>query len=102
MPRKVHLKADCTSPIQECGTSIDYILAGYTSKLQVMDVGLNKPFKDYLRECFELRMMRDATSTVSREDVSKWVERAWGRITEQQIINTWNKVGIVSECAGLE
>ena len=43
----VHKKASCTRAIQELGTEIDYIGRHYTSKLQVLDVGVNKQFKNY-------------------------------------------------------
>ena len=45
--------------IEDCGSAIDFIPAGYTSKLQTMDVGLNKPFKDYLREKYEEWMVAE-------------------------------------------
>ena len=41
----VHLMASSSNQIKGCGTAIDYILGGYTSKLHVMDVVVNKPFK---------------------------------------------------------
>ena len=49
----VHLIASCSNQIKGCETTIDYILGGYTSKLQVMDVGVNKPFKGYVRQAYE-------------------------------------------------
>ena len=45
-----HLMASCSNQIKGCGTTIEYILGGYTSKLQMMDVGVNKPFKGYVRQ----------------------------------------------------
>ena len=32
---------------------MDYILGGHTSKLEVMDVGVNKPLNSYVREAYE-------------------------------------------------
>jgi DDE superfamily endonuclease len=49
----VHLMTTCCSAIKECGLEVDYNLGGYTSKPQVMDVGVNKPFKGYVREAYE-------------------------------------------------
>ena len=48
-----HLMASCSNQTKGCGITIDYILGGYTSKLQVMDVGVNKPFKGYVRQAYE-------------------------------------------------
>ena len=49
----VHLMASCSNQIKGFGSTIDYILGGYTSKLQEMDVGVNKPFKGYVRQAYE-------------------------------------------------
>ena len=46
----VHLMSSCINQIQDCGTKVDFVLEGYTSKLQVLDVGVNKPFKGYVKE----------------------------------------------------
>ena len=40
----VNLMAPCCNAIKVCGSEVDYILGGCTSKLQVIDVGVNKPF----------------------------------------------------------
>ena len=66
----VHLMASCSNQIKGCGTTIDYILGGYTSKLQVMDVGVNKPFKGYARQAYENFMIGNIENTkVRREDI---------------------------------
>jgi DDE superfamily endonuclease len=56
-----HLTSAVVSAIHSCQTEVDFIPAGYTSKLQVMDVGLNCPFKDEYRRQFELFMVTNAT-----------------------------------------
>ena len=45
----VQLRTTYGNAIKECGSEVDSILGGYTSKLQVMDVGVNMPFKGYMR-----------------------------------------------------
>jgi DDE superfamily endonuclease len=46
-----------TSKVQvtfsRCNTEIDFLPEGFTSRLQVMDVGANKPFKGYIRDEFD-------------------------------------------------
>ena len=39
---------------------MDYILGGHTSKLEVMDVGVNKPLNSYVREAYENFMIGKA------------------------------------------
>jgi DDE superfamily endonuclease len=49
--------AHCTFMVRDafsrCQTEIDYVLREYTSRLQVIDVGVNKPFKSYARNIFD-------------------------------------------------
>ena len=46
---KVHLMQSTVSAIQDTSTRVDFIPAGYTNVLQVLDVGVNKDFKVHLR-----------------------------------------------------
>ena len=46
----VHLMLSCGNEIQDCGTEVDFVVSGYTSKMKVLDVGVNKPFKCYTNE----------------------------------------------------
>ena len=41
----VHMMESVVRLLAECNTHVQYVPAGYTSKLQVMDVGVNAPFK---------------------------------------------------------
>ena len=41
----VHLMTSCCSVIKEYGSEVGYILGGYASRPQVMDVGVNNPLK---------------------------------------------------------
>jgi hypothetical protein len=43
---KVHLMGSVVGALEGCGTEVEFILPGYTGKLQVLDVGINKPFKE--------------------------------------------------------
>ena len=53
---------------------------GIQAKLQVLDVGINKPFMDYVKQCYEEFMVKNDGKKVSRLDVAKWVSTAWGKI----------------------
>jgi DDE superfamily endonuclease len=43
---------ECRSHLTACNTEVDLIPGGYTSRLQPMDIGLNKPFKKYVPDSF--------------------------------------------------
>ena len=80
-----------------CGTAVDFICGGYTSKLQVLDVGVNKPFKGYVRDAYENWMVANPHGTkVKRQDVAQWFWTAWERLSETTILNTWNLVSSVA------
>ncbi len=44
----VHLKEENVMAAQRAGVEVDFIPAGYTSCLQVLDKGVNKPFKQFI------------------------------------------------------
>jgi hypothetical protein len=46
---KVHIMDSVARAIEKCNCRIFYIPAGTTSRGQVLDVGINKPFKDKMR-----------------------------------------------------
>ena len=71
-----HLTRKVKYEIAMCGTELEVIPGGYTSKLQVMDVGLNKPFKDRLRECVEeFTLIAPIGLKPTRKIVSKWIKK---------------------------
>ena len=88
----VHMMSETMRKIQRCGTQVDNIPAGYTGAVQVLDKGVNKPFKDKL--CFEYLqwMVANANRKPKRNDVAKWISRAWGLVTVPSITNTWNSI----------
>jgi hypothetical protein len=89
-----HMSAACTREIENCGSSFDFIYGGYTGKLQVLDVGVNKQFKDYVREGFdEFQMDNVEGKKPSRLDVAHWITAAYKKVTADQICNTWDKIG---------
>ena len=67
----VHLMKSCLNAIQDCKTEVYFIIRGYTSKLQVLDVGINKPFKDYVKQFYKEFMVKNDGKKVSQLDVAK-------------------------------
>ncbi len=50
---EVHETATIKEALGNHGTKVLYIPRGFASRLQVLDVGVNKPFKHYMRQQFE-------------------------------------------------
>ena len=83
--------------IQDCGTEVDFILGRYKSKLQVLYVGINKPFKDYVKQCYKQFMVEKIEDKKATWlDVAKWVHEAWEIITPESITNTWSSIGFMN------
>ena len=95
---EAHMTSIVQTTIVSLNTTIVFIPAGHAAKLQVLDVGINKPFKDYNRREFKDCIIRhvgdEDTPTPHRRDVSNWASKAWKRIKKETILNTWKHVGI--------
>ena len=60
-----------------------------------MDVGVNKPFKSYVRQAYENFMIGNIENRkVRREDIVKWIETGWEKVKVEKITRTWAKVVI--------
>eukprot|EP00977_Amphora_coffeiformis_P015907 scaffold4786_cov198-Amphora_coffeaeformis.AAC.19 len=95
----VHLMPSVKKAIEECGTLLEYIPKGYTSRLQVCDAGLNKPFKDHMRATVHEWMILQGESVVKpdRPIVSYWIDHAWNKITRTTITNTWAHIQLAKK-----
>jgi DDE superfamily endonuclease len=90
------------SPVASCGAIVVFIPGGYTWRLQVMDVGINKPFKDRIRDGYDQFMCEhNYGSKAKREDVSQWVKLAFHGIRLSTIYRTWTKVGLETVGTGV-
>ena len=73
---------------------------GYTGNLQVMDVGINKPFKNYVQDETDDWMVKhfnditEAFPSPSRQDISRRVLISWNQISPSTISNTWAHIGL--------
>jgi hypothetical protein len=79
-----HMTEKVRMVIYVCDMEINFIIDGYTSKLQTMDVELNQPFKDEYWHQFEACMV---TSTTGKPH-----QQQDGAITTDMILNTWWRV----------
>jgi DDE superfamily endonuclease len=93
---KSHMTTAVAKAFADCNTEIDFLPDGYTSVLQPMDVGLNKPFKQYCRNCFEEWITSEGyKNRPHRRDASAWIASAWEDVRENTICKTWKKIGYV-------
>jgi DDE superfamily endonuclease len=84
-----HLTMAVRKAFADCNTEVDLIPGGYTSKLQPMDVGLNKPFKGYVSDNFTDWLIVNRNIKPTRQDVSAWIYSGWNRLSEQIVANSF-------------
>jgi hypothetical protein len=88
---KTHMMGSVRQRLASTGSECDIILPGYTAKLQVLDVGVNKPFKDHYRRQY-IAHLDAGGGKPTRQLVAQWIIGAWDSITVQTITNTWASV----------
>lgn len=75
-----------------------------TSKLQILDVGINKPFKSYMKArynlliCRKMDLMLDESrdNIITRETMIKWVADSWDEVKHSAITNTSRHIGFTT------
>ena len=90
----VHQKEDNVIALQRSGVEVDFIPAGYTAVLQVMDKGVHRTFKHFFREngINWLTQQELPNAKPTRILVARWIRDAWERVTASSIVNTWNSL----------
>jgi hypothetical protein len=75
---------------QRAGVEVDFIPAGYTSCLQVLDKGVNKPFKQFIQQqSIEWLQSAPQGAKPDRVTITNWVSTSWSRVSVEYITNTW-------------
>ncbi len=92
-----HMTAEVRKAFADCNTEVDLIPGGYTSRLQPMDVGLNKPFKGYVSDNFTDWLIVNRNVKPTRQDVSGWILNGWDRVSEQIVLNSFRGSGYIKD-----
>jgi hypothetical protein len=73
--------------------------ANMTSRVQILDVGINKPFKDYKRSQFNIFMQATQTTLggnkVTRELMGKGIADSWEKVSASFVLKTARKIGFI-------
>ena len=90
-----HLMADVCQFLSYWGTEVEYIPASYTNKMQPMDVGMNKPFKDGMQVCVEEFLVKQRVNMKqNQKDISHWINKSWNGIGDNVLLNTLKDIGV--------
>ena len=68
-----------------------------TSQVQMLDVGINKPFKDKVTEMYNEYMIANHTHNpkITRALMGYWIAEAWHNIKVSTITNTARGIGFI-------
>jgi hypothetical protein len=91
---RCHMMASVVGKIQDLGVELEHIPGGCTSICVLVDIGVNKPFKNRLRQQWEEWMIKEGlangtTSPPSREDIVRWTRYATVFLPSQIVRNAW-------------
>ena len=96
---KGHVTDSVKDQLCKMKTELVVIPGGMTSVLQPMDISINKPFKDRLRQQYLTWIAdpaRELTETgkikgAALSEVARWVSAAWKAIPESIIVRSFKK-----------
>jgi hypothetical protein len=95
----VHQTQKVRDNVSELGTLISMLPPNMTSRVQVLDVGINKPFKDNMRWFYSNFFVENAELNpkpkVTREIMAKWIADSWEMIRSDTILKTCSKIGFI-------
>ena len=107
---RVHLADPVKRALRQTNTDVAVIPGGLTSVLQPLDVCLNKPFKDRVRERWTTWIVEGEKSltpagnvrAASLTTVASWVLEAWRDLPEEMVARSFKKCGISNSTDGTE
>jgi hypothetical protein len=89
-----HLTTETRNALHEVGCIFISLPANSTSKVQLLDVGINKPFKDYYKRQRNKWMVDNLLETkVTRDMCATWISNSWEEVKRSSILNTARKIG---------
>ena len=107
---RAHLSQNVKSLLKESNTNVVVIPGGMTSILQPLDVGVNKPFKDQLRQRWN-KWMLDGEHSITpagrmkKPDlqlICKWILESWEVISPATIVQSFLRCSITNSLDGTE
>jgi hypothetical protein len=94
---RVHQEAEIISRLTTAGIETIFIPGGLTADLQPLDVGVNAPFKHYIREnSVNTPNFTNLSAQEKRFILAGTISRAWNAITRDTIVNSFNRALITT------
>ena len=92
----VHLMEEIVARLESLNVHQVVIPPGMTGELQPLDVGINKPFKDYVKDEYRRRRMKNISFTAKgyikkpgKKEFLQFVSKAWDKVSESVVRNSF-------------
>lgn len=91
---KSHMTASICKELADLHTEVEHIPGGYILRLQTMDVGGNKEFKDGMCHCVDDWMIKNPPNVRPKhQDVAHWISKAWNNVKSELLWRAWVHIG---------
>ena len=90
-----HCVHEVKSLLMKHRTMVVHVPQSCTSIAQLLDVGINRPFKQALQNQCHQHIQRTENARIAHNDVSVFVEKAWEVITPAMVTNTAARIGFL-------
>jgi hypothetical protein len=92
-----HKVPDVLKAIRSLSCIVSILPGGSTSRIQPLDVGVNKPFKDYLKKYWVKYMLESDNvengKEITRQKLSFWITESFKEVSDNSIRKTFEKCG---------
>jgi hypothetical protein len=88
--------ASVNEAISKLGGLVIILPPGETSKVQILDLGINKPLKNHLNNIKLSWQRLNEDKKASRTEMVDWSVEGWRLITKETILNTVRSIGMPS------
>jgi hypothetical protein len=104
-----HANPTAVQKLKDVNLILLQVPGGCTPFIQPLDVAVNKPFKNRVRDSYRRWMANDAIHTfskngtmqaASREEVVQWVQTAWTQISSDLVQNSFTAAGLTPSTLG--
>jgi hypothetical protein len=89
----VHRKDENLIAAHRAGVEVEFIPAGYTACCQVLDKGINQPFKQFIQQqCLAWLQGVPQGEKPDRVTIADWISNSWNQVSVSTMTNTWNSL----------
>jgi hypothetical protein len=94
---RCHTMPSVQNAIAACGVDLRHIPAGCTGETQPTDIGINKPFKNRVRQRWEAWMVEEGLAAAgrlrepSRQQMSSWINETLNSLEVGIVMNAWRR-----------